>query len=87
MLLTSDNVIFSKSGCVNCHLVEQFLTEEGIRFDVVMCDDLLAVDREAFLKEMTILTGGVTPKSFPMVFLDGKYVGGYKQTIEYCLRP
>jgi glutaredoxin len=81
--LPSDNVVFSKSGWINCDRVISFLTEYDIEYSVVKCDDYLTRDREAFLRSMTELTGGITPKVFPMVFIDGKYLGGFRETIEY----
>jgi glutaredoxin len=81
--LPSDNVVFSKLGCINCDRVITFLTEYDIEYNVVKCDVLLATDREGFLRSMTELTGGITPKVFPMVFIDKKYIGGFREAVEH----
>jgi glutaredoxin len=71
--------VYSKSGCPNCLLVKTFLKEKKIVFNVVDCDEYLIEKKEAFLEFIKNLTEKDC-KIFPMVFCDGKFVGGYNET-------
>jgi len=79
----SDNcfTIYSKSNCKYCVLVKSLLNENKIAFIEINCDDYLAQDKQYFLnfiKEKAKREHEY--KTFPMVFCDGKFVGGYAET-------
>ena len=38
--------VFSKSGCINCIKVKQFLKEKSIKFIVIECDEFILEDKE-----------------------------------------
>lgn len=68
--------IYSKSGCTNCSKVKNLLKGANACFNVVDCDEYLIEDRESFLKFIEEITGSCV-KTFPMVFYEKKYIGGY----------
>ena len=71
--------IYSKSGCSNCTKVKKLLLDKQTFFLDVSCDEYLLEDKEAFLlfiKERS----NKEYKTFPMVFNDGKFVGGFAET-------
>jgi glutaredoxin len=75
--------IYSKSGCLNCVKVKNFLKEKYTTFKEIDCDEELIENRDAFLASMQELAGGKTVTMFPMVFYNGEYIGGYKETMEF----
>jgi glutaredoxin len=74
--------VFSKSGCINCIKVKQFLKEKSIKFIVIECDEFILEDKEAFLQFINSIACKEC-KTFPMVFDGTTFVGGYKETISY----
>ena len=74
--LTSGFTIYSKSGCHNCTKFKKLLKENNLFFLEIQCDDYLIEEKERFLSfiENKIGKSWVT---FPMVFNDGKFIGGY----------
>lgn len=74
--------IYSKSGCINCRKVKDLLKKNNIEYEIIDCDDYLLEDKDTFL--LFIQSYSVTNwKSFPMVFHDGKFIGGYDETVKY----
>lgn len=74
--------IYSKSGCPNCTKVKQLLKQESSPFIMVDCDEYLVEQRDLFLlfiKEMA----GKSYTLFPMVFHNGDFIGGFKETQEF----
>ena len=74
--------IYSKSGCLNCNKVKNLLKEKNLIFFVVDCDEYLIENKNDFLffiKEKT----NKEVKTFPMVFDNGKFIGGYSETQDY----
>jgi glutaredoxin len=74
--------IYSKSGCPNCIKVKNHLANIQLNFSVVSCDDYILEDKAAFLYFIKELSG-VDCKVFPMVFSGSKFIGGYKETVDY----
>jgi glutaredoxin len=74
--------LYSKSGCINCRKVKDLLKNNSLEYEIVDCDDYLLEDKENFL--LFIQSYSVSNwKSFPMVFHDGKFIGGYDETVKY----
>ena len=74
--------IYSKSGCVNCRKVKDLLKKNNIEYEIVDCDDYLLDNKDIFLS--FIQSYSITQwKTFPMVFHNGKFIGGYDETIKY----
>lgn len=81
--LKENFTIYSKSGCENCRKVKKYLSDKEIVYVVINCDDYIIDNKELFLlfiKEKANVDCNV----FPMVFYNGTYIGGYKETISYC---
>ncbi len=74
--------IYSKSGCINCVKVKALLKEHNEKYTIIDCDEELLEDKPAFLQFIYLLVGKEY-KTFPMVFLNGTFLGGYKETEEY----
>jgi len=71
--------IYSKSGCLNCTKVKKLLCDKEIFFLEVDCDEFLIEDKKGFLlfiKERA----NKEYKTFPMVFKDGNFIGGFDET-------
>jgi glutaredoxin len=74
--------IYSKSGCINCRKVKDLLKSWGFDYEIIDCDDYLLEDKVnflSFIKSYSI----VDWKSFPMVFYNGKFIGGLNETQSY----
>lgn len=69
--------IYTKSNCIYCDKVKEIL--DGL---IVSCDSYLEHDREEFLSTMKKQIGKEY-KTFPMVFMDGTFIGGYEDTLRY----
>jgi len=76
--------IYTKSGCPNCINVKKLLeTEtENKKPLIVDCDEWLIEDKPAFL-EFIREKAGQECKTFPIVFHNGAYVGGFEETKVY----
>lgn len=71
--------IYSKSGCSYCTKVKKILLDKQIFFLDVECDKYLIEDKVGFLlfiKERA----NKEYRIFPMVFKDGKFIGGFTET-------
>ena len=84
--------VYSKSGCPFCVKVKDLLQTLGrdgtqdILLAIVDCDEYLRNDRGGFLASIREWTGGREWKTFPMVFLEGRFLGGYTETKSYLDR-
>jgi len=81
--LSTGYTVYSKSGCPFCLKVKTLLNDLNMEPTVINCDEYLFEAREEFL-EFIKLTAGKEQKTFPMVFLDGKLIGGYTDTKALC---
>ncbi len=73
--------IYSKTNCRYCTVVKSLLNEHKLPYNEINCDDYLAQDKQGFLnfiKEKAKREHEY--KTFPMVFCDGKFVGGFVET-------
>lgn len=66
--------ILTKGGCKWCTKVKELLPQAH----TIACDELL-LDRDAFFNDVDALTGKEY-RTFPMVFFNGQFVGGYNET-------
>ena len=69
--------VYTKSGCLNCPKVKSLLKDRELK--IVECDEYLFENRDDFLSYMKRIAE-TDVKMFPMVFNDGKFVGGYPET-------
>jgi len=65
-------IVYSRPGCLFCKQVEELFTENGIRHKTVLITEL---DRQ---NELAASAGA---KSFPLVFRDDKFVGGFTHVV------
>ena len=70
--------IYSKPGCPNCTNVKRLLFEKEIFYLDVECANYLLEDKEGFLAFIRERANKEW-KIFPMVFKDGKFVGGFAE--------
>jgi len=74
--------VYSKSGCMNCNKIKKILLETKHFFLDVECDEFLIEDKPVFLSIMKEIAL-TEVKKFPMIFNDGKFIGGYDEAKEY----
>lgn len=77
--------IYSKSGCKNCVEAKRLLIGVTPKICIVDCDDFLIETREEFLAFIESKIGKEY-KVFPMIFYEGRFLGGFKETEEYYKR-
>lgn len=70
--------IYTKSKCNYCKRVKLLVPQAVI----VSADAYLEQNREGFLTFMDELTGK-THRTFPMVFWNNRFIGGYDETKQY----
>ncbi len=70
--------IYTKSNCKYCRHVKKLLPNAHI----ISADEYLDQNRHNFLAFVDKLSGK-TPRTFPMVFLNQRFIGGYIETNEY----
>ena len=71
--------VYTKKECKYCEKVKELLIDNQFFFTVIPCDDYLLENKEAFLDIMEKKIGQVY-KTFPMVFYEGKFLGGFTET-------
>jgi glutaredoxin len=76
--LTEGYTVYSKSGCGYCTKIKKLLLEKNIFFLEVECDNFLLEDKEQFLLFISE-KAKKEYKTFPMVFYNGEFVGGYNE--------
>jgi glutaredoxin len=76
--LKSGFTIYSKSGCPNCTKAKALLQSKNLLFEVIDCDEYIIENKETFLSFIISLTNKEV-KTFPIIFYDGKFVGGYNE--------
>ena len=74
--------IYSKSGCLKCNSVKNFIKDAHLLFEEINCDAFLEEDKESFLTFINQLTNK-NCKQFPMVFYNKNYIGGLIETIDF----
>ena len=74
--------IYSKSGCPNCMSVKKIIKEKSFFYTEINCDEYILEDKDEFLKFIENIAE-TSYKTFPMVFYNGKFIGGLSHTTEY----
>ena len=75
--------IYVKSGCPYCTRVKQLLSQINPKPIYIDCDPFLTFNRNKFINFINQFTG-IEYKTFPMVFLNGYFLGGYTETKQFC---
>lgn len=75
--------VYTKSNCPFCTKVKDLL--EPWECETVLCDDYLqnVSMKESFLRFIKFLAGGKDHRTFPMVFFQGNFIGGFTETKQY----
>ena len=71
--------IYSKSGCPFCTKVKKLLVDVMPAALIIDCDEYLITDKEDFL-EFIKQMAGKKHKTFPMIFHNGDFIGGFTET-------
>ena len=71
--------VYSKDKCGYCTRVKNLLIKNSIKFTEINCDKYLQEDKDGFLEFIKNLTGKDI-KTFPIVFMNNEYIGGYNET-------
>jgi glutaredoxin len=74
--------IYSKSGCPNCLTTKKLIKEKQFFLLEVNCDDYILENKEEFLTSIENIAE-TSYKTFPMVFYEGKFIGGATHTKEF----
>lgn len=74
--------IYSKSGCPNCKKVKDLFNLHKIPFVIIDCDEYL-LDHKAEFLEFIMNLISMEWKTFPIVFDNSKFVGGFIDTKIY----
>lgn len=82
---TTCYTIYSKSGCPNCIKVKEYLIEYEKQIIIINCDDYLLTNKAGFLEFIMNLIS-MEWQTFPIVFDNGKFVGGFVDTKIYLER-
>jgi hypothetical protein len=61
---------------------KSLLKEKKINFNIINCDEYIIEDKEFFLSFIKDLTNKEV-KTFPMIFYDNQFIGGYNETTEF----
>ena len=72
--------IYTKSDCIYCDNVKELLKNEKVV--IVSCDEMLKNDekKKHFLEIMDMLTNMKPHRTFPFVFKDDQFLGGFDDT-------
>jgi glutaredoxin len=74
--------IYTKSGCPNCMKVKKLLNDKNILFITVDCDNYLIEEKDNFLSFMKLKSNSEN-KTFPIIFHDSIFVGGYQEIVQF----
>ena len=74
--------IYSKSGCPNCNKVKLLLKEKNLLFSIIDCDEYILENKYFFLLFIKELINKEW-KTFPIVFDNGKFIGGFTETTNF----
>jgi glutaredoxin len=74
--------VYTKSGCKFCTEVKKLLKKNKLDFHVIDANDYLLYSKEDFLFFIKTITN-TDYKTFPMVFYNNTFIGGYIDTEKY----
>lgn len=74
--------IYSKSDCSFCKKAKQLLSNVEPKPLIIECNDYLLQNRKEFL-DFIFTCAGREYKTFPMVFHNGTFIGGFTELKEY----
>lgn len=79
--------VYTKSGCIQCTEVKNFLRKEGVDIvtTIVDCDEYIIEDKPGLIRFLNELAG-TEIKMFPVIFFEEEYVGGMKETRDHLYK-
>ena len=77
--------IYTKSNCPYCTKVKELLKSVKPEPKFIHCDEYLVEPeiKEEFLTWIQKMNGGISHRTFPMVFYQGKFIGGFTETEKF----
>ena len=77
--------IYTKTNCPYCSKVKELLKSEIPEPTIIHCDSYLEDSdlKEVFLTWMQSINGSVNHRTFPMVFYQEKFIGGFTDTEKF----
>jgi glutaredoxin len=76
---SKDYIVYTKSNCKYCSNVKELLKDYKPEPFYINCDTVLSNKKEDFLDFIKRIAG-VEHRTFPIVFYNGKIVGGFTET-------
>lgn len=77
--------VYTRTNCINCEKLKGYLLNTNrVKFRFIYCDEYMNDEetKKCFLNQMTYYSGQKV-RTFPMVFANKRYIGGYYETLEY----
>lgn len=71
--------IYTRPGCIYCKMVIELLQNSKQPIDEVPCEEYIAHSKPRFFQFIRQLSGS-HHRTFPVVFCNGRYIGGYSET-------
>ncbi len=76
--------VYTRSCCKYSSKVKRLLNIFDLKYNVIDCDNcFIFPEIEEEFAEFLYNLCGCVPDSFPLVFHDEIYIGGYKETLNY----
>lgn len=72
--------IYTKKDCLNCNKAKKILDNDEVTYTTINCDDLIIKNRFEFL---TMMNNYTSQKTFPFVFHNGNFIGGYNELLQH----
>ncbi len=72
--------MYTKQDCSFCIKAKKLLDNDEVKYTIFYCDDILVKNRVDFLTMMSTYT---TQKTFPFIFHDGVFIGGYNELLQH----
>ena len=80
-------MVYTKTNCPYCTRVKDLLLGNVVdaEITIINCDKYLMESKvkERFLEFIKSVNGGIDHRTFPMVFYDGKFIGGFMETEKF----
>lgn len=76
--------VLTKSNCINCEKLKGYLFNNNIEYNSIYCDEYYS--NEELIKQFRdylITLTGKTNNSYPMVFMNGVFLGGYYNLLDF----
>jgi glutaredoxin len=71
--------IYTKPGCIYCKMVIELLHTNNKPIDEVPCEEYIAHSKPQFFQFISDIAGR-NHRTFPVVFSNGRFIGGYTET-------